>query len=236
MNPVDIAILAVIGISVIVGLYRGFVSTLVNTGGTLLSMFLAFTVAPKLSALIQGNATLQETLGSYADISSRLGDLGTAVTSVQDLVRQGSDKIAEVVSRTGLPEPLARLLESNISQQVFGSTEQVQQYVAQTIVDACVNILSYVVCFVLILAVISILVRLIQAVFHFPILKQCDRLAGGAFGLLRGALIVFVLLSALPLVQTVLNIDAVNELIDASTLAPWFTGGSMITAIMNGHL
>ena len=59
MNPVDIAILAVIGISIIVGLYRGFVSTLLNTGGTLVSMGLAFVAAPKLSALIQGNATLQ---------------------------------------------------------------------------------------------------------------------------------------------------------------------------------
>lgn len=236
MNPVDIAILAVIGVSIIVGLYRGFVSTLVNTGGTLLSMFLSFTIAPKLAALIQGNATLQETLGSYADISSRLGDLGTAVTTVQDLVRQGSEKITEVVARTGLPEPLARLLETNISQQVFGTSEQVQQYVAQTIVNACVNILSYVVCFVCILVVVSLVVRLVEAVFHFPILKQFDKLAGGVFGVLRGALIVFVLLSALPLVQTVLNMDAVNEMINASTLAPWFTGGGMITAIMNGHL
>ena len=150
-------------------------------------------------------------------------------------MRQGSAKITEVVSRTGLPEPLARLLESNIANQVFGSSEQVQEYVAQTIVNACVNILCYVVCFVVILLLISIVTRLVQAVFRFPVLKQFDSLAGGAFGVLRGALIVFVLLSALPLVQTMLNMTVVNEMVEQSRLASWFTGGSMITAIMNGH-
>lgn len=103
MNPIDIAILVVIGISVLIGLYRGFISTLVNTGGTLLSMFLAYKAAPVLSSLIQNKTSLQEVLGNYADISSRLGDRGLALTSVQDLVQQGKDKIAEAVARTQLP-------------------------------------------------------------------------------------------------------------------------------------
>lgn len=106
----------------------------------------------------------------------------------------------------------------------------------QTVANACVNILCYVVSFAVILLVISLLARLLQAVFHFPVLKQCDALAGGVFGVLRGVLIVFVLLSVLPLVQTVLNMDSVNTMIAESKLASWFTGGSMLTSIMNGHL
>lgn len=236
MNVIDIAILVIIGISMVVGMYRGFVATVLHTGGTIISMVLSFIVSPKLANLIQGNTSLRETLGGYADVSSRLGDMDTAMVAVQDLVRQGTDRITEVVAKVKLPDSIARLLESNISQQVFGSAEQVQQYVAQTIVNACVNILCYVVAWAVIALVISLVIRLIKAVFSFPVLKQCDSLAGGAFGILRGVLIVFVVMAALPLVQTLLNMDMINTLVEESALASWFTGGSMITAIMNGHL
>lgn len=67
-------------------------------------------------------------------------------------------------------------------------------------------------------------------------LKQMDGLAGGVFGVLRGLLICLALFTLLPLVQTVLPLDMVTELIDQSTLAPIFSNGNLILAIMNGGL
>lgn len=97
MNIVDYVIIGLIAVSVLFGLYRGFVASVLNAGGTLLSMGLSFYLTPKLSALIQGNVALQDILGSYTDLSSRLGDLGLALTNVQDLVHKGAAAIAEVV-------------------------------------------------------------------------------------------------------------------------------------------
>ena len=81
-----------------------------------------------------------------------------------------------------------------------------------------------------------IIVNLLKAIFRFPVLKQLNALAGGAFGLLRGALLCFVLFALMPLVLTVVPVEGLNDLVDASTLAPLFNSGNLILSIMNGHL
>ncbi len=236
MNIVDYVILAIVGISIIFGLYRGFISSVLNTGGCLLSFGLSFYFTPKLAGIVQGNVSLQETLSHYTDISSRLGDLDLALTNVREL---GLDKISEIISRVSLPEPLAQLLESNLANQVYAgqaSVQTVQDYLSQTILSACISIICFIVCFAVIYLVIAIVVNLLKAVFRFPILKQLDGLAGGAFGLLRGALICYVVMAVVPMVETMVPIDMVTELIDESMLAPVFNNGNMILAIINGKL
>lgn len=239
MNIVDYVLIGLMGVSVLFGLYRGFIASVLNTGGALISFFAAFKAGPKLAALVQGNATLQDTLGHYTDISSRLGDLDLALTNVQELACQGGQAIADAVAKVGLPEPLAALLESNLVNQVYDGSvnvSTVQDYISQTILTACINILCFLICFIVVYAVIAIVVNLLRAIFRFPVLKQLDALAGGAFGLLRGVLICYVLMAVVPLVQTMLPINMVNELVEQSQLAHWFTTGDLIVAITNGGL
>ena len=50
MNVIDWIILGILGISVLFGMYRGFVSSVLNMGGGLLSFFGAFLLYPKLAA------------------------------------------------------------------------------------------------------------------------------------------------------------------------------------------
>jgi hypothetical protein len=73
-------------------------------------------------------------------------------------------------------------------------------------------------------------------VFRFPVLRQLDSLTGGVFGLLRGVLICLAFFTLVPLVQTMLPMDIINQLIEESQLAPIFMNGNLITAIMNKKL
>ena len=109
-------------------------------------------------------------------------------------------------------------------------------YVTQTIVSALMNVICFVVTFVLLLILFHVIVNLLKAIFRFPVLKQLNSLAGGLFGLLRGALLCFVLFALMPLVQTVVPVEGLGEMVEASALAPMFNSGNLILAIMNGHL
>ena len=53
MNVVDIVIIGILGVSVLVGLYRGFISSVASVGGCLLSLGLSFWLSPKLASFIQ---------------------------------------------------------------------------------------------------------------------------------------------------------------------------------------
>lgn len=235
MNAVDYVILGIIGVSVLFGLYRGFISSVLNVGCGLMSFLLSFVVGPKLATYVQSNEELIRTLLHYTDASSRIGDLETAITNVANLGAQG---INSVLNKVQLPAPLDTLLQVNLENQVYATSglSTVSDYVSQTILQASINIICFIVSFLVLYIVLAIVLNLLKAVFRFPVLKQLDGLAGGVFGVLRGLLICLALFTLLPLVQTVLPLDMVTELIDQSTLAPIFSNGNLILAIMNGGL
>lgn len=236
MNIVDYIILGVVGLSVLFGFYRGFISSVVNTGGCLVAFGLSFVLYPRAAEFIQGKQEWVRTLLHYTDASSRLGDLELAITNVGTLTQQ---KITEIIDKVSLPGPLSKLLEANLENQVYAGSagiDTVADYVSQTIVTACINIICFLVCFVLLYLAISILVNALKAVFRFPVLKQLDWLVGGVFGFLRGVVICYAAFAIVPLVLTVVPLDFVSDLLNESAFAPIFNNGNLILAIMNGKL
>lgn len=235
MNVVDYVILGILGLSVLVGLYRGFISSVASLGGSILSLAASFWLSPKLVAAVQAHPDWIQTLASYTDASSRLGDLNLSQTAVNTL-NQGS--IAEVISRVSLPEPLGTLLKTNLEKQVFASSgvTQVGDYVSQTIAGAILNVICYLVCFIGLFIVFHFVLNFLKAVFKFPVLKQLNSVAGGIFGLLRGVLLCFIAFALIPLIETMVPIDGIAALVEQSTLAPVFNSGNLIMAIMNGRL
>lgn len=235
MNLIDYIIIGIIGVSVLFGFYRGFVSSVLNVGSGLLAFGLSFVMYPRLAGLIQGNGELAQTLMHYTDASSRLGDLNLALTNVVQLGQQG---IADVLSKVSLPAPLDKLLETNMTNQVYAASgvATVQDYINQTVVQAGINILCFLASFIILYILLSILINAIKAVFRLPLLKQLDWLAGGVFGFLRGLLICVAAFTLVPLVMTVVPVDFVSEMIDQSALAGLFSGNNLILLIMNGRL
>ena len=236
MNVVDYVILGVLGVSVLFGLYRGFAASVLNVGGGLLSFIGSFWLYPKMAQLVQQNETLVQTLSHYTDVASRVGDLELSMTNVATLGQEG---VQRVLDKVALPPPLDSILSVNLENMVYRASDMPQNvanYVSQTILQTSINIISFLVCFVALYIVISALMNLIRAVFRLPVLKQLDALAGGVFGLLRGLLVCLAAFTLVPLEQTVVPLDALNQLMQESVLAPIFTNGNLITAIMNGRI
>lgn len=235
MNIVDIIILAIIALSVLIGLYRGFISSVASLGGCALSLGLSFWLSPKVAGWVQTKPELTRTLMSFTDASSRLGDLSISRTNVLSLTKE---KIAEILQRVNLPAPLDTLLKTNLENKVFSGTglNQVGDYVSQTIVGAVLNVICFILCFIVIFILLHFVLNFLKVVFRFPVLKQMNSLVGGIFGLLRGVLLCFVAFAVLPLIQTMVPIDGITEAVGASSLASFFNSGNLILAIMNGRL
>ncbi len=235
MNTIDIIILAILGISVLAGLYRGFIASIASLGSCILSLGLSFWLNPRLVEWVQGNPELIRNLLSYTDAGTRIGDQTLAQTNVAAL---GTNGIAEILSKVNLPGPLSELLRNNLQNQVFQNAglTQVGDYVTQTIMGAVLNVICFLACFIVCFLVLHLVLGFLKAVFRFPVLKQLNSLAGGVFGLIRGALLCFLAFALLPLVQTAIPVENLNELIASSTLAPLFNSDQLILAIMNGHL
>jgi len=232
MNIVDLIILLVIGISVIYAVYHGFVQTVANIVGLLISLGAAFIFGPRLADLFITNKGLTGLLTTYTDAVARVGDFDLASSSVVGISRNMIDTILKSVS---LPAPLANVLEQNLLKQALSGSgaQTVNDYVSSTIVTAAVQVLCFLLCFAAAYILCSMVIGLIQHVMQFPILKQLDWLAGAAFGLARGVVFVYLLLLLIPLISTIVPTDGVGTLIGASSLAHLFQSDGFFVRVIS---
>ena len=234
MNIIDIIILVILGVSMIYGVYRGFVHTLLSVACCLLSVLIAFAFGPRLSAIVSSSKGVSSTLATYTDAVARVGDYDLAAANVSQLSDSLVNQVLESVS---LPQSIQNILRSNLSNQSFAGTglSTVNDYVSNTVVAVAINILCFLACFALSYVVLSLLLSLIQHVFRLPLLRQLDWLAGGAFGLMRGALLLYALFLVVPLLSTIIPLDAFNELLSQSALSPIFQSDGLFARVISGR-
>ena len=235
MNIIDIVILVVLGISALYGIYRGFMHTILSLACCLVSVILAFSFSPKLAQWIRNNPGISSTLATYTDAGARVGDSDLANTSVQELPDY---MLQQILDNVTLPQPIAEILQNNLTNRVLENTNEntVNDYVSKTIVTVVIDILSFIACFIVAYLVLSLLINLIHHVFKLPLLKQLDWLAGGIFGLLRGAMTLYVIFLLIPIISTVIPLDSFNVLLSESSLAPIFQSDGFFAKAIAGQL
>lgn len=235
VNVIDYVIIAIVVVSLLYGLYRGFITSVLGLLSLFASMFIAYTLGPTLASTIYQNETVVSTLVHYTDAASRVGDLDLSRLQVASLDAQ---TISQIVERVNLPAPLDTLLSNNMAGQVFASLNSldVSEYINQTIVTAVVSILSYLVVFIVAYVALSLISGLIGYVFHFPTLKHMDALLGGAFGVIRGIFVVYVLFALVPIAMTIVPFDEFGALVEVSQLGNALYRSNIVTTILQGHL
>lgn len=235
MNVIDYVIIGIVGVSLLFGLYRGFITSVLGLASIFIAMFAAYAIGPTVATAICQNETVVQTLVHYTDAASRLGDLDLSILTVSGL---DAATITDIVSRVDLPAPFDALLSGNMAQQVFASigSVNVSEYINQTIVTAIVSILSYIVVFIIAYVALTLIAGLIGYVFRFPRLKHLDAILGGVFGAIRGVFIVYVLFALIPILMTVLPFEEFGALVEASQLGNALYQSNIVTTILQGHL
>ena len=217
--------------------YRGFLQSLLNLGGCLLSFAASFWLFPKLADAVSSNTEIVRLLSGYTDSGSVLGDLDLSSLSVNTL---SATNISAIVDKASLPDPIGRLLQANLAEKAFSPlgdlATNVGDYINQTILSVSINVLSFIVVFILCFLAVTIVINLLKSVFKFPLLKQLDWLAGGAFGFVIGCVLCFVVFTAMPVLQSLIPLENFQQMVSESALAGIFQNGNLVISIMNRKL
>lgn len=230
MNILDIVILAVIGVSIVFGLYRGFISGVLSVAALIGSAALAFMTSGELAAWLQGNQTLVDTLLYYTDAGSRISDLELSLLSVSQVTESA---LAQILSGANLPAAFESAFLSGIGAAPASMT--ISDLLSNTIVSVSISILSFLICFLIAYVILTFVIHLINYVFELPVLRHLDSLVGGVFGLARGVLMVYIFFTLVPIVLAVAPIEPLETLIAQSQLAPMFDS-QLILSILKGSI
>lgn len=228
LNIIDLIIIAAIAVSVLYGLYRGFINGVLSVAALVASAGLSFMLCGDLAAWLQQNKTLVDTLIYYTDAGSRISNLDLSLLPVSQVTENA---LSQILLSANLPSAFETAFLSRFA--YAAQSTNIAQLLSQTIVSVSLSILSFLICFLLSYVVCTFIIHLIGYVFELPVLRHLDALAGGVFGLVRGVMLVFIFFALVPIVLAVVPVDFISELIAQSQLAPYFDS-RIIMAIIRG--
>ncbi len=231
MNIIDGILLFILAISVIYGFYHGFIQSVASLVALGLSVLSGFLLGPALARFFSGDQTVSSLMANMTDAVARVGDYDLASSSVSGVSGSALDTVLNSVS---LPESIEQVLRNNIVTQAFSKSglSTVNDYVSNTIVSTAISILSFLVCFAAAYLILTLLLSLIRHVFEYPILRQLDWLAGGAFGLVRGAALCYLLVLLIPLIQVIVPGGQFTSTLESSSLAGWFSNDGFFMKVI----
>ena len=231
MNIIDLLIIAVLAFGFLWGWYKGFFVSVLNIAAFFVSWIGAFIFYGPLSSFINAKTNLATTLLYYTAGAEKLSDMTVANVNVANLT---ADRISEIIHSSNLPGPIAQTMEENILKQAFLSSgiTTLSDYFNQTIINLSMNLISFIIIYFAIRIIALFVIGLVDNIFSLPVLKQADSVIGGAFGVLQGVMLVFILFSIFPIAMSVLPLEKVNNLIQSSLLGRLFLNGNIIFNVL----
>ncbi|MDL2207054.1 CvpA family protein [Eubacteriales bacterium OttesenSCG-928-N13] len=237
LNIVDILIIAVLGLSLISGMYKGFISSGLAAVGFVGAWFGALQLYPQLSNIIANNNALMDWLTDLLDAGAMFNPRSLGNTLVSTLAGEANELRDALNGMSGVPDIIKNVFANNVNHQLFQQQglNTFTEYLGRTILTAGANVFSFVVIFAVGYLIMLMIVNLLNSVFHFPLLKHLDWLLGGIFGVVRGYAIMMLVLAVVPMLLSMLDINIVGDLINGSMLAQYFpiNNGFPIQDIVN---
>ena len=184
MNWLFWVVAVLIAYHVIDGLHRGFIKKSVSAVSLIVTLVLVTYLTPQITTFIQEHTSLQASLQEKCSEIFLSGEYNQDVKTDQVLMIENMD----------LPENIKEmLLENNNSEaydllEVSGFHEYVGAYLANMIINALAYLLSFVIVWTLLRAILLAL----DIVTMLPLLHGINQLAGGILGLAIGVVLVWI--------------------------------------------
>ncbi|MEG2958037.1 MAG: hypothetical protein RR826_07210, partial [Christensenellaceae bacterium] len=170
MNLLNLLILFFIAIYVMQGFHKGFLISLSNTIGMIISWIIGFLFSPLMSQAVAKGSFYRFAL-SFTNSGEVLKASGNLLVS-----NLSAPQIDSIVKGAGLPMPVDTLVAENMKNQVFSAQNitTASDYMNTTIANFVINIFSFLVIYLIARVVIALLVNAVNYASPLPVLKKFD--------------------------------------------------------------
>lgn len=218
MNIIDIIFLAILGISLISGMQKGFLASLLATVGFVGAWIIARATCMTLSQQFM-TSDFRQWLEINIPFDSFLAGIELMSDKLMNTLGGSMNNITASLEANNLPEPIISAFTANASQF---PTSTLVEYVTSTVWQAAFNVISFAIMFSIAYAVIMLIVNLINNIVRMPKLRGVDALLGGVLGLVRGYAVLCLICAVLPMLFTALDSEIIESMLTGSGIGKFF--------------
>ncbi len=232
MNIVDIIIFLIMSVSIIFGMYNGLILSALHTVSFFLSWLLSLFLYPTLTnTLLERFPKLLNAVTLYTEGSAQIPTVEERMMKLSSVT---VDKLTDILEKIQLPNPFSRILLNDFSQSLEG-VQTLGEYFDSAMAITVVNIFSFLILFIMIKIAFTVIISIGKTVVELPVLKKCDSLAGGGFGIIRGVFMVYLVFAIVPIVLVLAPVDLIKEFLDGSKFADFFLSSNIFSNFVKGR-
>jgi uncharacterized membrane protein required for colicin V production len=235
MNIVDITVYGIIIISIAAGFYQGFLATVFNSVGYFIALFSASGFYMGMAQKIKEAGQVIPALLYYSETSDMLGTVETYRTSVLGMTQL---KLENILHNMTFPYPIEKWFSNNVLNAVFTQERitNLGDYLSRTVAETSVCILCFLAIFIGVYIAATLVVNLVHYVVKLPSVNIFDSVLGGAVGLGRGILLVFVLFLLMPVILSILPVQQIKDIISSSQTAAFYYQKNFIFDMIKSYI
>lgn len=192
----DVLVIAVMAGSVIYGYKNGFVKSLMSLVSGVVSVFVAYTFTPMLSAWLNAKYILgaisKGIAETFASAAKTTGDVAGEI--VYDLTKMFENpQINTIIERFGADAGAIEGVAGEADIVGYDIIERLAVSVAKPVANTVSTVLAFLLIFIGAVIVLKIVTAIVAAVFKLPVLKSMDKGLGLVSGIICAVFLGWVL-------------------------------------------
>lgn len=213
---IDIAIIAIIGLSVFMGYKKGLIGVAFKILSFLIAIVLAFVLSKPVTNYIIENTQFDDNLQT---------------TIEQQLSAKDSENTVEK-EENDMPDIITDYISKQIKEVTTEAQNEVAVLVSTNLTQAIVNAICFITIFIVARIALFFLKFLAEAIAEIPLIKQFNKLGGVLYGVLKGFFIVYLILAIVSVLAPIINVNSLLEMINTSLLANILYNNNLLLKIL----
>lgn len=192
----DVLVIAVMAGSIIYGYKNGFVKSLMSLVSGLVSVFVAYTFTPMLSAWLNSKYILgaisKGIAETFASAAKTTGDVAGEI--VYDLTKMFENpQISTIIERFGADAAALQDASGEAGAVGYEMIENLAVTVATPVASTVSTVLAFLILFIVASLILKVVALIIGAIFKLPVLKSMDKALGLVSGIACAVFLGWVL-------------------------------------------
>ncbi|WHH61685.1 CvpA family protein [Petroclostridium sp. X23] len=222
----DIAVILIIIFSSIRGMMKGFFLSVFDILSFFIAAILTARLYPYFAAILSKTKVYQWIQDSIYQIVVRANPIAieTTTSSIKD------DTVKNAIDIISLPASIKDALMEQQQREWIEviNINNINQQLAGGISGLIINVLSMIILFCAIKAILAVIASVINQFMKLPILNEVNKLVGGAFGIVSGIVVVYLICAFFVLLLPIEGFSPLAALIDRSVIVKGFYNNNIL--------
>lgn len=213
---IDLAVIGIILLTTFIGYKRGLIGVAFKILSFIIALVITLILFKPVSSFIMNKTELGTTIN-------------TAITEKLESQNIESGEIKK--EETDLPNVVVDYVNKQITNTVNEAKNSLVETLAKDLTETIINIIVIVVIFIISKILLLFAKTILEAVAELPILKQFNEIGGIIYGLLKGILIIYVILTIISLILPMMDKNSILQAINSTILTKILYNNNLILMI-----